>query len=515
MKRWIWLLSMSLVIGAGLAWIARPFEFQLRWGRHADQSATFSLAESQARAERDAPARSTDDRSAIDLAKQVSRAYATVAREVSPSVVAIYSERIVANNQQGGGNPFGGMFPDDFFHFFPQVPDRTPMRGMGSGVIIDPDGKVLTNNHVVRDADKVKVTLSDGRSFDAKVLGRDPKSDVAVLQIDARNLPAVKLGDSEAMEVGETVLAIGNPFELNQTVTAGIVSAKGRSSVGLADYEDFIQTDAAINPGNSGGALVNLDGELVGINTAIATRTGGYQGVGFAIPINMASKVMESLIRTGKVVRGYIGVTIQNVDQGIADNYGLDRPEGALVNSVEKGGPADRAGIEVGDLILELNGKTVRDRDDLRLRIGEMSPGQNVDLTVLRNGGRKSFSVKLGELPDEIAASGTPGDSGANPAQSLDKLGLDLQRIDRDTRQEYRLDANAEGLLVTGVEPGSPADDAGIKEGDVISQAGREAVSSVSDLKAQLAKVPAGKTILLKVHRENANIFLAMRIPKS
>jgi len=395
MKRWIWLLSLSLVIGAGLAWIARPIEFHVRWGSHPNQSATFSIRETLAHAEKGLPERTADERTAIDLAKQVSKAYSTIAREVLPSIVAVYSERMVASNQGGGQNPFGGMLPDDFFHFFPQPGNRTPVRGMGSGVIIESDGKVLTNNHVVRDADKLKVTLYDGSSYDARVIGRDPKSDVAVLQIEAKNLPAVKLGDSDAIEVGETVLAIGNPFQLNQTVTAGIVSAKGRSSVGLADYEDFIQTDAAINPGNSGGALVNMDGELIGINTAIASGTGGYQGVGFAIPVNMASKVMDSLIRNGKVVRGFIGVTIQNVDQGIADNYGLDRPEGALVNSVTKGGPADEAQIEVGDLIMALNGKPLRDRDELRLRVGEMEPGTKVDLTIIRNGVRKDVRLKL------------------------------------------------------------------------------------------------------------------------
>jgi len=514
MKRWIWLLSLSLAIGAGLTWLARPFEFQFQWGQHPSLTATFSLSDAAARAEKLAPERTADERNAIDVARQVSKAYATIAREVSPSIVAIYSERMVASNQ--GGNPFGGTFPDDFFHqFFPNQPDRTPMRGMGSGVIIDPDGKVLTNNHVVQGADKVKVTLADGRSFDAKVLGRDTHSDIAVLQIEAKGLPAAKLGDSDQLDVGESVLAIGNPFELNQTVTAGIVSAKGRSSVGLADYEDFIQTDAAINPGNSGGALVNLDGELVGINTAIATRTGGYMGVGFAIPINMASKVMESLIRNGKVVRGYIGVTIQNVDQGIADNYGLDHPEGALVNGVTKGGPAEDAGMQVGDLIVELNRKSLRDRDDLRLRVGEMNPGTDVDLTVIRGGSRKSVTVKLGELPDNLTQNGPGGPDTPESGNNLDSIGLKLHTIDRAMRQQFQLGADVQGILITGVEPGSAADDAGLKGGDIITQAGREDVATVSDFSNQIEKVPAGKTILLKVRREEASIFLALRVPKS
>jgi len=511
MKRWIWLLVLSLAIGAGLAWIARPLEIHFRWGDRGGQSATLSVNESTARAER-----TVEEEKGIAGAQALSQAFSAIAREVSPSVVTIYSERTVVNSRSTRGqNPFGGLLPDDFFGPFFQLPDRQPMRGMGSGVIVESDGKVLTNNHVVAGADRVKVTLADGRSFDAKVVGRDPKSDVAVVEIDARDLPAVKLGDSDALEIGEWVLAIGNPFELTQTVTAGIVSAKGRSSVGLADYEDFIQTDAAINPGNSGGALVNLAGQVVGINTAIATRSGGYQGVGFAIPINMAAKVMDSLIRTGKVTRGYIGVTLQQLDPDLADNYGLDHPQGALVNSVTKGSPAEDAGLESGDLILQLDGKPIRDREDLRLRIGEMQPGTSVELTVMRNDSRKTIRVKLGEMPsDEELASGGGG-ADESEAPSFENLGLSIARIDREARQRYQIDPDIEGLLVINVEPGTPAADAGLREGDILVDAGREPVTTVAQLKDQIKKTPPGKTVLLKVRREDANVFLALRVPKS
>lgn len=504
MKRWIWILTLSLAVGVGLTWLARPLEVQVRWGQGPDQSASVSLKESLALAEW-----TPDEHRAIEGARSLSRAFTAIAREVSPSVVTIHSERNVAvNHPWGNRNPFGGMFP-----FF-EMPDRVPQRGMGSGVIVSRDGKVLTNNHVVSGADRVKVTLSDERTFDAKVVGTDPKSDIAVLQIEASDLPAAKIGDSDAIEVGEWVLAIGNPFELSQTVTAGIVSAKGRSSVGLADYEDFIQTDAAINPGNSGGALVNLDGELVGINTAIATRSGGSQGVGFAIPVKMAGKIMDSLVRHGKVVRGYLGVTIQNVDAAIADNYGLDRPGGALVNSVANGSPADDAGVEAGDLIVDLEGRPVKDRDDLRLRVGEMSPGETVDLTVIRDGKRKSMKIKLAELPSDEALAGSPAEEPSGGSK-LDDLGATVQRIDSEARQRFEIDRDLEGLIVVDVAMGSPAADSGLREGDVIIEAGREPVSSLSDLNDKLESVPEGRTLLLKVRREDANIFLALRVPKS
>jgi serine protease Do len=491
--------------------MARPMEVNFRWGSEANQTAKLSLDESIARAER-----SSEEQKGIDGAMALSHAFTAVAREVSPSIVTIYSERKLASGRSGGSqNPFNGMIPPQLFDHFFQMPDQAPVRGMGSGVIVSPDGRVLTNNHVVAGADRVKVTLADGRSFDAEVVGTDPKTDIAVVKIDAGGLPAATLGDSDDLQVGEWVLAIGNPFELTQTVTAGIVSAKGRSSVGLEDYENFIQTDAAINPGNSGGALVDLEGEVVGINTAIASRSGGYQGVGFAIPINMAGKIMDSLVKTGKVVRGWIGVTIQGVTDAMADNYGLDRPQGALVNSVADGSPAEDAGIEPGDLILELNGAPLRDSADLRLQVGDMAPGTSVSLTILHEGDRKHVRVKLGELPGDEELAGNVRNGGSGDSGDLGELGFDAVRIDANARAELQLDADVTGLVVTNVEPGSPAADSGLREGDVVLEAGRQPVSTLSGLKAQIEKVAQGKTILLKVRRQDANVFLALRVPKS
>lgn len=507
MKKWISLLTLSLVIGAGLAWIARPLEMSIRWGDRPEQSATLNIRESAAKADI-----SPEDQRAIDTLDATSRAFVAIAKEVSPSVVTIYSERnLASNDQRGNNNRFG--FPFDFFGGpFDNFHDNIPQRGMGSGVIVSSDGRVLTNNHVVQNADRVKVTLADGRTFDAKVLGKDPKSDVAVVKIDAHGLPAATLGNSDALEVGEWVLAIGNPFELSQTVTAGIVSAKGRSSVGLTDYEDFIQTDAAINPGNSGGALVNLRGQVVGINTAIATRSGGYQGVGFAIPINMADKIMTNLVEHGRVIRGFMGVTLQHVDADIAETYGLDRPQGALVNSVTNGSPADEAGMQSGDLIVEMNGSPVTDRDELRLKIGEMSPGSTVELTVLRDDARKKVRVKLGEMPSDDKLAQSQGDERGG-SSSLDKLGIEAQDLDRQMRAQFEIDADQDGVLVAQVSPGSPAFDAGLRQGDLIVEAGRVAVGSVAEFRQIVSKVAPGKTLLLKVYRDGVNRFQAMRIP--
>ncbi|MDM7915861.1 MAG: Do family serine endopeptidase, partial [Candidatus Eisenbacteria bacterium] len=329
-----------------------------------------------------------------------SKAFVHIAKQVLPSVVTITSERTVQVTGMPG--PGGGFrfFGDDFFRFF-NTPERVPQTGSGSGVIISPDGYVLTNNHVVREADQIRVTLEDGRTFDAEMVGTDPKSDVAVIRIKADDLVPARLGNSDELEVGEWVLAVGNPFQLSSTVTAGIVSAVGRSNIGLADYEDFIQTDAAINPGNSGGALVNLDGEVVGINTAIATRSGANEGVGFAIPINMASRIKDSLIHEGKVVRGWLGVNIQNLNESTAEIFGLDRPQGALVSQVVPGSPAADAGLRVRDVITEIDGRPVKDVEDLQLQVVDRAPGTRVKLTVQREGRDRTVEVKLGELEAE------------------------------------------------------------------------------------------------------------------
>lgn len=506
MKRWIGLLALSLAIGVALTWIARPLEVSLSWGDQPDKAATLRVTESIAKADW-----SAEEKQAIAGAETTSRAFVAISKKVSPSVVTIASERVIETANRN--HPFGNQMPDDFWGRFFRMPERIPQRGMGSGVIVSPDGLILTNNHVVANADRVQITFSDGRMLDAEVLGVDEKSDVAVVKVDATGLDAASLGNSDAMEVGEWVLAIGSPFQLTQTVTAGIVSAKGRSSVGLADYEDFIQTDAAINPGNSGGALVNLRGEVVGINTAIASRSGGSQGVGFAIPINMAQNVMNSLMKHGRVVRGYLGVTIQNVDAALAENYGLEIPHGALVNSVQNGTPAADAGIKAGDLIVGLNDKELRDRDDLRLQISGTLPETPVELTLLREGREKKVTVRLAELKDEnLIAGRVEQEPEENP---LDLLGFTAERINRGLIERFDLDPTIEGLLVVTVEPASAASDAGLREGDIILEAGRTSVSTLASLKEQIEEVDPGRTLLMKVRRGEANIYLALRTPKS
>jgi len=279
------------------------------------------------------------------------------------------------------------------------MPRKFQQRGQGSGFIISKDGYILINNHVVGDADLIKVKLSDGREFKAKVIGTDPQSDVAVIKIDATNLPVLRLGDSDKLEVGEWVIAIGNPFGLSQTVTVGVVSAKGRSRIGINDYEDFIQTDAAINPGNSGGPLVNIHGEAVGMNTAIFSRSGGYMGIGFAIPINMAKAIKDQLLKKGKVTRGWLGVVIQDIDEELAKSFGLEKTEGVLIAEVSEGSPAEKAGLKQGDIILRLNGKKVDDLGELRNKIALTAPGTKVKLEVLRENKRRTIQVTIGEQP--------------------------------------------------------------------------------------------------------------------
>ncbi len=364
MKKGLYGLALAFGLLGAVALIVRPLDIHVSLGQGSRAShAALSLAPAEAHGQ-------SAEQGLQNLRSQ-GQAFVQISKQVLPSVVTIVSEHTVqVTGMPGGGGMhlFGGG--DDLLdRFFGQAPEgstRVPRSGTGSGVIVSKDGYILTNNHVVAGADKIRVTLEDGTEYDGTLVGRDPKSDIAVVRIKADSLTPAKLGDSDRIQVGEWVLAVGNPFQLASTVTAGIVSAVGRSNIGLADYEDFIQTDAAINPGNSGGALVDLDGDVVGINTAIATRTGGYEGIGFAIPSNMAKKIMDSLISSGKVVRGWLGVNIQNLNDTTAEIFGVDHPKGALVGQVVSGSPADRAGLQQGDLIVSIDGKDVKNVEDLQ-----------------------------------------------------------------------------------------------------------------------------------------------------
>ncbi|MCX5801762.1 MAG: DegQ family serine endoprotease [Candidatus Eisenbacteria bacterium] len=449
------------------------------------------------------------------LLQNTSKAFVMVAKMVRPVVVTISSEKVVKSadvQRNTPGSPFDEFFGDDFFGKFfrgPVPEGEMRQRGIGSGVIVSKDGYVLTNYHVIADADKIQVTLYNDKKYDAKVVGSDSKTDVAVIKIEADDLPVARFGDSRQMEVGEWVLAVGSPFseQLEQTVTAGIVSAKGRSNVGLAEYEDFIQTDAAINPGNSGGALVNLRGEVIGINTAILSRTGGNQGIGFAIPIEMAKKVMEDLVRQGKVVRGWMGVVIQNIDENMAQALGLEAPRGIVISEITKGGPAEKAGLRRGDVILEFNGKKVDDTVALRNMVVETKPGSRAEATILRDGNEKKVTLELGELPVEEAA----------PAETREKavseIGIEVETLTSALASRLGYEGE-EGVVVTSVKGGSPAQTAGIAQGDLVKEVNKEKVKTASEYEKALAKSKRGEAALFLIRRANATLFVAVRLPK-
>jgi serine protease Do len=440
----------------------------------------------------------------IESLRQTSKAFADVAKKVSPAVVFIQVEKTVEQGNAQFFSPFGPGTPfgDDFFrHFFgmpgPQEPQkfhqspRHRIVGQGSGFIISSDGYILTNNHVVGDADKVTVKLLDGREFTAKTVGTDPHSDVAVIKIDATDLPALQLGDSDAIDVGEWVVAIGNPFGLSHTLTVGVVSAKGRSSIGIADYENFIQTDAAINPGNSGGPLVDLDGKVVGMNTAIFSQSGGYMGIGFAIPINMAKSIKDQLIQTGSVVRGYLGIVIQALTPDLAKSFGIKDQKGILVAQVSEGSPAQEAGLKQGDVIIAFNGKPVDQIGPFRNEVALKKPGSKQDITILRNGDRKVLTVTIGILPDKgPAAAGSP--------HNLEKLGMTVQNLTPQLARQFGLEGQ-KGVVVTDVSPNSAAALANIRPGGIILEVDRKPVKNMEEFKKAIAAIPENSPVVLLI----------------
>jgi serine protease Do len=435
--------------------------------------------------------------------------FAPIIKKVSPGVVKVYTTIKAQNVGLSGNSDMNDLmrrfFGDQFQGRMPQRNFGMPhQEGVGSGVIATKDGYILTNNHVVDGADQVKVALQDGREFKAKVIGRDPKSDVAVIKIDAKDLPAVPMADSEKVEVGDVVLAVGNPFGIGQTVTTGIVSAKGRGNMGL-DYEDFIQTDAAINPGNSGGALVDADGRLIGINTAILSRSGGNQGIGFAIPVNLARDVMDSLVKDGHVTRGYLGVMIQDVTPALAKEFKLKDTTGALIGDVTPKGPADKAGLKAGDLLVEFNGKTVTDGRHLKLEVARTHPGESVPVKILRDGTAKTLEVTVKALPgtEEVAKA----DKESHESGTLNGVGVG--ELNERARQQFEVPANVKGAVVTEVEPGCAAAEAGLKPGDVIQEINRKPVASAEEA-VRMTENATDKTSLLRVWREGGSRFVVV-----
>ena len=401
-----------------------------------------------------------------DTLKKLGDTFSRVAEEVNPSVVSITSVTTLQLRSR-----FDDPFFDDlrrFFgpDFFPQNPrgKEYKQRGLGSGVIVSKSGYILTNNHVVGNAEDIKVTLSDGRNFSAEVKGKDPKTDLAVIKIKAKDLPVAQLGDSDKLKVGEWVLAVGNPFGLQHTVTAGIVSATGRANLNIAQYEDFIQTDAAINPGNSGGPLVDLDGKVVGINTAIFSQSGGYMGVGFAIPINMARIVMEKLIEHGEVIRGWLGVVIQNVDQDIAESFGLKEAQGVLIADVTVGSPAEKAGVKRGDIILTYDGKKLEDTTHLQQLVAETEVEKKVALDIFRDKKKITLQVEIGEMSGE-----TSQPEETQEEEFEQKVGIEVSELTPEIAKRFGYTED-QGVIVVKVSSGSPAGWAGLQPGDLILQ---------------------------------------------
>ena len=493
-KKWIGTASALMVGGAllagGLVWAANP---HAKTEKHA-ASPAFKLNVNETPVQRQA---------------NIQASFAPIVKMVTPSVVKIST---VIRAKTASGQAVPPQFNDPFFRRFfgDQFQGNQPMQtppeyGVGSGVIVTKDGYILTNNHVVDHADQVTVKLNDGREFTAKVVGRDPKSDIAVVKVDAHNLPAIQIADSDKVQVGDIVLAVGNPFGIGTTVTMGMVSAKGRAPLGL-DYQDFIQTDAAINPGNSGGALVDTEGRLIGINTAILSRSGGNQGIGFAIPVNLADQVMTSLVKYGHVVRGFLGVTIQDVTPALAKEFKLKNAHGALVSDVSPNSPASKAGFASGDVITQFDGKNVTDSRHLKLEVAETKPGQKVPVEIMRNGSTRTLEVKVGELP------GSEQVMNASHAISNDTgtlNGVGVADLTSQVRHELNVPANIHGAVITSVDQDSASAEAGLKVGDVILEINRHPVKN-ADEAVRLTEHPKSKVTLVRVWSKGGTHYVVV-----
>jgi len=431
--------------------------------------------------------------------------FARIAKSVTPAVVNITATATRVSRGRDARDPMEGWFGMPGRPHGPAPPGE-PHGGVGSGVIVSPDGYVLTNNHVVDGAQELTVTLPDKREFRGKVVGTDPKTDLAVIKIEGRDLPFISWGDSSKLQAGEYVLAVGNPFGLNSSVTLGIVSALGRGRMGITQYEDFIQTDAAINPGNSGGALVNTAGELVGINTAILSQTGGYQGVGFAVPASMAKPVYESLMATGRVVRGYLGVGIQDLTQELAASFDLQEPKGALVNNVAEDSPAERAGLKPGDVIVGYQGAPIEDGIALQRQVTRTRVGATVPFRVMRSGRALDLTVTIGEQAGPVKV------AGADRTTEHVLAGLEVQSLDPRTAHELGLSGKIQGVLVTEVDPDSPVARAGIVQGDVIREINKQPVKSVQEFEKAVSNLRKDQQALMLINRRGASLFISVKV---
>jgi len=430
--------------------------------------------------------------------ENLSGIFGQVAEHVRPSVVNISSVKKIEVSRHFErlpdfyfDSPFKEFFGEDFFDrfFYPRFPKRGYVqKGLGTGVIVDEDGYILTNNHVIDGADEITIKTYKDKTYKAEVIGTDPKTDLALLKIDANNLVAANLGDSDDIKIGQWVVAVGNPFGLTQTVTAGIVSAKGRSNLGIVDYEDYIQTDAAINPGNSGGPLLDLRGRIIGINAAIYSKSGGYMGIGFAIPVNMAKSVMDSLIDKGRVIRGWLGVNIQDLDEGLSESFGFEGTDGVLIADIVPDGPADKSGLKPGDIIIRYDGKRVKNTSKLKSYVSSTSPGDDVEIEVFRDGREKKIDVEIEELKDDAVTW-----TGEKP--SVD-LGMKLKTLTPEMAQQYGYEEK-EGILVTEVDPFGLAAAAGIKVNDLILSVQGKAIKNTQQFWDEVKKQDVRKGIRL------------------
>lgn len=460
-------------------------------------------------------AATADTSTALKSLMEESRAQADIVEAVQNAVVHIKVERIIKAGSRGNmyNNPFDLFRNSPFEHFFPEyrnMPDqnRQPrefrQQGSGSGTIIDKEGHILTNNHVVGEADKITVSLLDGREFDAEVIGTDPLTDIAVIKIDADNLTVLPMGDSDAIRIGETVIAIGNPFGLSHTVTMGIISAKGRSNMDIADYEDFIQTDAAINPGNSGGPLINLEGRIIGVNTAIFSRTGGYQGIGFAVPINMAANVMDQLIKKGEVTRGWLGIYLQDITNELKEAMNLEDTRGALISQVAEGSPAEKGGLKRGDVIIKFEGKAVEDAEHLKNLVGMELPGEKVFIEVSRKGEMKALTVTLGNRSTQsFAQGGTYG--------FADPLGVKVQEITPDLARQFGYQRVVDGVIITDVAPNSPAAGAGLQPGLLILEVNYRDITNMDSFNKAMENADIDRGILLLIGSQRGAQYIIVK----
>ena len=441
------------------------------------------------------------EQDARTLVEQIQNVFVEVAEQLKPAVVNINTTQKVRTPRRQMEpffrGPFRDFFGDDVFERFFNLPREFERRSLGSGVIVDARGHILTNNHVVERADEIHVTLADERTFQATVIGTDPKTDLAVIKIEASGLRPARLGNSDKMRTGDFAIAIGNPFGLTHTVTVGVVSATGRAGVGITAYEDFIQTDASINPGNSGGPLLNINGEVIGINTAIVAAG---QGIGFAIPINLVKEIMEQLIATGQVTRGWLGVVIQPITEELAKQFGVEPRAGVLIADVVKGGPADKAGMKTGDVVELFAGKPVTDVRQLQRLVAAVKPGNSVEVKVRRGKKDLTLKVTVGEIPSEEAIAVTP--------EALERYGFAVQDLTSELRERFQVEEG--GVLVSSVEPGSPAFRRGLRPGDVILEVNRQSVQSRRDLLELLQTFPPDADVLLLVQRDKSTRFIVV-----